>query len=348
MSKLQVLQPVGVPKGTPAFEEKREKVIAELNASIPEAFHLPESFFQNPPLNVTSVPSTCGILSPAEIIITEHYDASGLAEAIAQKQFSAVAVATAFCKRAAIAHQLTCCLTQYFMDEAIERAKYLDEYLEKNGKTVGPLHGVPVSVKEHMAVAGHWSSFGYFSTRKLDDKDSLMIQTLRAAGAVFYVKTNQPQGIMHLESDGWIGRVNNPYNINLSSGGSTGGESALIALKASPLGLGTGRSSPHYERVLLCWLLTSPSSRYRRLRSRPLGLLWYFRLQAHLLHHHNERLPARRISRRAQRALLDRPHGPFSSRRRTIHESDGRQQTVPPRPTYYPHSMDRSPDTTIQ
>ncbi|USW55815.1 Putative amidase signature domain-containing protein [Septoria linicola] len=191
---MQVVQPVAVPKGTPAFEQKREKVIAELNASIPKDFHLPDSFFKNPPLNVTSVPADCGILTPAEVIITEHYDATSLAAAIAKKQFSAVAVATAFAKRAAIAHQLTCCLTQYFMDEAIERAKYLDDYLARYGKTVGPLHGVPVSVKEHMAIQGHWSSFGYFSTRRYDDKDSLMIQTLRDAGAVFYVKTNQPQG----------------------------------------------------------------------------------------------------------------------------------------------------------
>ncbi|GIZ49108.1 hypothetical protein CKM354_001214700 [Cercospora kikuchii] len=236
---MHVLQPVPVPKGTPAFEEKREKVIAELEASIPKEFWLPESFFENPPLDVTSIPSTCGILTPAEIIITEQYDATGLAAAIAKKELSAVAVATAFCKRAAIAHQLTCCLTQYFMDEALERARYLDEYLATHGKTVGPLHGVPIGVKEHMAIRGHWSSWGYFDTRAWSEEDSLLVKILRDAGAVFYVKTNQPQGIMHLESDGWVGRVNNPHNVNLSSGGSTGGESALLAMKGSVLGLGT-------------------------------------------------------------------------------------------------------------
>lgn len=87
---MHVLQPVPVPKGTPAFEEKREKVIAELQTSIPKDFWLPESFFKNPPLDVTSVPSTCGILTPAEIIVTEQYDATGLAAAIAKKELSAV------------------------------------------------------------------------------------------------------------------------------------------------------------------------------------------------------------------------------------------------------------------
>ncbi|EXJ85683.1 hypothetical protein A1O1_06049 [Capronia coronata CBS 617.96] len=49
----------------------------------------------------------------------------------------------------------------------------------------------------------------------------------------------QPQGIMHLESDAWWGRVLNPFNIYLSAGGSTGGEAALIAMKGSVMGVGT-------------------------------------------------------------------------------------------------------------
>ena len=125
------------------------------------------------------------------------------------------------------------------MDEALERAQYLDDYQEKTGKTIGPLHGVPVSIKEHMPVKGHYSSWGFISSRETSEKDSLMIEILRNAGAVFYVKTNQPQGIMHLESDSHYGRTLNPANINLSSGGSTGGEAALIAMRGSVLGLGT-------------------------------------------------------------------------------------------------------------
>ncbi|CAK3787302.1 amidase signature domain-containing [Lecanosticta acicola] len=236
---LRVIQTVPVPKGTDSFERQREKLIQELNESIPVEYHLPQDIIDNAPTDVTSIPSSCGILCEEEIRITEDHDATSLAEAIARKRYTAVAVAKAFAKRAAIAHQLTCCLTQYFMEEALERARYLDDYLEKEGRPIGPLHGVPVSVKEHMMLAGHYSSYGYLSTRTYNDRDSLLIKDLRAAGAVFYCKTNQPQGIMHLETDSWYGRTNNPYNINLSSGGSTGGESALIALKGSVLGPGT-------------------------------------------------------------------------------------------------------------
>lgn len=228
-----LIQTVPVPKGTDKFEQVRQNLVQELHASIPAEYHLPESLADNIPADVTDIPRTCGILTKDELTITEDYDATSLAQAIAQKKHTAVAVATAFAKRAAIAHQLTCCLTQFFMDEAVERAKYLDDYLEKNGKTVGPLHGVPVSVKEHMMLAGHYSSYGYLSTRSYNDKDSLMINILRDAGAVFYVKTNQPQGIMHLESDGFMGRVNNPHNIHLSAGGSTGTSSSSIITRAS-------------------------------------------------------------------------------------------------------------------
>ncbi|EME38720.1 hypothetical protein DOTSEDRAFT_160346 [Dothistroma septosporum NZE10] len=236
---MMLIQTVPLPRGSETFEKKRQELVKELHDSIPKQYHLPETFAEAPPLDVTDVPRTCGILNSSEIGITEDYDATSLAQAIASKKLTAVSVATAFAKRAAIAHQLTCCLTQFFKDEAIERAKYLDDYLAKHGKPIGPLHGVPISVKEHMAIAGHYSSYGYLSTRVYDDKDSLMIKILRDAGAVFYVKTNQPQGIMHLESDGFLGRVNNPYDSNLSAGGSTGGEAALIAMRGSILGIGT-------------------------------------------------------------------------------------------------------------
>lgn len=152
-SKLPVIQTKGLPAGSPSFETIRKQLVDELADSIPPAYHLPKDIVdkfreKDRPTNVTNICTTCGILTPSEIVITEDYDAVGLAEAIAKKQFTAEAVAIAFCKRAAIAHQLTCCLTEYFEHEAIERARWLDEYLAKNGKTVGPLHGVPVSVKE--------------------------------------------------------------------------------------------------------------------------------------------------------------------------------------------------------
>ena len=236
---LQIIQPVPVPKGTPEFEELRAKILKDFSDKVPEEYHIPKRYIDNPPRNVTSIPTTCGILGDEEVEITEKYDAVGLANAIATRKYTAVTVAKAFSKRAIICHQLACCLTEWFPAEAEARARELDEHLERTGKTVGPLHGVPISIKEHMPIAGHPSSTGYVATMTVDEKDCQMVAILRSLGAVFYVKTMQPQGIMHLESDCHLGRVLNPHNTDLSAGGSTGGEAALIALRGSVLGVGT-------------------------------------------------------------------------------------------------------------
>lgn len=237
--ELAIIQSKGLPQGTPDYEKQRAALLQSFAEKVPKHLRLPIETISDPPIDVSTLPATCGLLSAEEIRITESYDACGLAEAITAKKLTAVGVATAFCKRAIIAHQLTCCLTSWFMDEAIQRAKELDDYLEKNGKTVGPLHGVPISIKEHMPIAGTYSSQGCISTTALDTKDCQMVAMLRHMGAVFYCKTNQPQAIMHLESTSHYGRTLNPFNINLSAGGSSGGEAALIAMKGSVLGVGT-------------------------------------------------------------------------------------------------------------
>jgi amidase len=238
-SELAVVQRKAIPQGTAEYEKKCAEIRETFAQKVPNELRLPERLISNPPLDVSTVLATCGILTPKEVHITEDYDAFALAEAIASKSLTAVQVATAFCKRAIIAHQLTCCLTQWFMDDAIKRAKELDTYLEKNAKTVGPLHGVPISIKEHMPIAGTYSSQGCLSSTVPDKEDSHMVSMLRSMGAVFYCKTNQPQAIMHLESTSHYGRTLNPFNINLSAGGSSGGEAALIAMKGSVLGVGT-------------------------------------------------------------------------------------------------------------
>ncbi|KAG7000338.1 putative amidase [Fusarium oxysporum f. sp. conglutinans] len=125
------------------------------------------------------------------------------------------------------------------MEEAIDQAQRLDTYYNEHGKPLGPLHGLPISIKDHIQVAGASSSQGCIISISPDNQDSDIVAILRRQGAVIYCKTNQPQSMMHLESDSHWGRVLNPFNVHLSAGGSTGGEAALIAMKASVLGIGT-------------------------------------------------------------------------------------------------------------
>lgn len=239
MTPIPMLVVKPLPSGTAAYEAKRAEILQRVVAPIPKEYLLSQEIIDNAGKNVINIPATCGLLSARELEITTVKDAFALAEAIANKTYTAVEVATAFCKRAVIAHQLTSCLTDWFMDEAVSRAAELDKHLQETGKTVGPLHGVPISIKTHMPIKGRPSSTGLILTEKIDDKDCPLVAILRAAGAVFYCKTNQPQAIMHLESTSYYGRTLNPHNTGLTAGGSSGGEAALVAMRGSILGVGS-------------------------------------------------------------------------------------------------------------
>jgi len=124
--KLSIIQPKPLPKGTADYERRRNNLLESFASKVPSELRLPAQFFLNPPIDVSKVPASCGILTPEELDITENYDAVGLVQAIAIRKLTALDVVTAFCKRAIIAHQLTCCLTQWFMPEALNQAKELD------------------------------------------------------------------------------------------------------------------------------------------------------------------------------------------------------------------------------
>tara|TARA_R110002060_G_scaffold42270_9_gene53737 strand:+ start:630 stop:1112 length:483 start_codon:yes stop_codon:yes gene_type:complete len=120
-------------------------------SKIPHEWMLPsqitDRISQTSDNNVLDIPSTCGLLTIEEITITENYNAVTLLEQLASGKLTSFGVTTAFCKRAAIAQQLVSCLTEVFFEEALARAKYCDEYLATEGKTLGPFHGLPISVK---------------------------------------------------------------------------------------------------------------------------------------------------------------------------------------------------------
>ncbi len=109
------------------------------------------------------------------------------------------------------------------------------------GEPLGPLHGVPVTIKDSLDVVG-LPTTGGFTTRAghCADVDEEHVARWRSAGAIVLGKTNVAQGLAYFESDNPLyGRTGNPWNLARSCGGSSGGEAAVIASGGSPLGMGT-------------------------------------------------------------------------------------------------------------
>ncbi|KIM93804.1 hypothetical protein OIDMADRAFT_137066 [Oidiodendron maius Zn] len=211
------------------------------NLSIPEPWLLSQTGYSQES-NLLSIPNTCGLLTKKELHITSEYDAVGIVAAIRDATFTAEEVTTAFCKRAAIAQQLTNCLTEIFFEEAIETARILDkERMSNPTRPLRPLHGLPISLKDSFKLAGKDATIGLVCfVNKPAENDSALVALLKRLGAILYCKTNVPQTMMTADSDNNIfGRTLNPNNTKLTAGGSTGGEGALIALRGSILGVGT-------------------------------------------------------------------------------------------------------------
>jgi len=124
--------------------------------------------------------------------------------------------------------------------------------MEKTGKPFGPLHGLPVSIKDSFYYPGYDASIGMtaFCFQPVTET-SPIVKMLLDAGAVLYVKTNVPQTLMSLDSVNHVfGRTLNPRNRKLTAGGSTGGEGPLIALRGSLLGVVYELNRHVYLRLL--------------------------------------------------------------------------------------------------
>ncbi len=125
-------------------------------------------------------------------------------------------------------------------DEARAEALAADER-QARGEELGPLHGVPMTIKEAFDVAGTPTTYGLRSrAQTLVADDDPYVARLRAAGAIILGNTNVPQVLLYNETDNPVyGRTNNPWNLARTPGGSSGGEAAILAAGGSALGLGS-------------------------------------------------------------------------------------------------------------
>lgn len=229
---------------TADWKGKAEKKRAEVKALIPKDWILPDEelskYDESTPVSVLDVPKK--YLSDEELHITEDFTPRQLVNSLAEGKLKAIDVVKAFSHRAVIATQLTNCCTELLFEYSYERAEFLDKYLEENGKPFGPLHGLPISLKDMINIPGYDSTLGYigFIGNASTRKDYSFFEMIISLGAVPFVKTNVPQTLMIAESDNNLfGRVLNPNKLTLTGGGSSGGEGSLIKQRGSLVGIGT-------------------------------------------------------------------------------------------------------------
>jgi len=138
------------------------------------------------------------------------------------------------------------------VEAARERARAADAALAR-GEVWGPLHGVPMTVKESFNIAGLPTTYGDPQYRdNIAGSDAVVVERLTAAGAIIYGKTNVPYLLMDSQSYNDIyGTTNNPWDAARGPGGSSGGEAAALAAGLSALGAGSDiagslRNPAHY------------------------------------------------------------------------------------------------------
>ena len=128
-------------------------------------------------------------------------------------------------------------VTVPLIDSALEAADAADS---ASGEERGPLHGVPFSIKENIDCVGSPTTNGVPAfANTLPERDAAIVTRMKAAGGIPLARTNLPEMGARLDTDNPLrGRTRNPWNGNLTPGGSSGGDAAALATGMTPFGLG--------------------------------------------------------------------------------------------------------------
>jgi fatty acid amide hydrolase len=177
--------------------------------------------------------------------------AVAICHSIQTREASATEVLDAVIDRISAVNPVLNALVVDRFERATDEARKADDRLT-HAMPTGQLHGLPITVKETLSVQGLHTCAGTISLNRTSSHDATVVSRLRNEGALVIGATNVPQLLWFNETDNPIhGRTNNPWHPDRTTGGSSGGEGALIASGASPLGIGTdsggsGRSPAHF------------------------------------------------------------------------------------------------------
>ena len=167
--------------------------------------------------------------------------AGWLARAIREKKVSSVEVVRAHLEHIHTVNPRLNAVVFATAESALKEARAADRHNQQRNPSLGPLHGVPFTVKDIFNTAGLPTTAGLRIMRSnIPDHDATAVARMRRAGAILIGKTNCPPGGAGVESwKSMHGGTRNPYDINRTPGGSSSGEAAIIAAAGSPLGLGS-------------------------------------------------------------------------------------------------------------
>lgn len=162
-----------------------------------------------------------------------------LAEKIREKQVSSRDVVAAHLARVEACNGQLNAIVRLLPDEALAAADAADAAVAA-GDPLGPLHGVPCTVKENIDVVGTPTTQGVIALAEaIASSDAPTVERMRAAGAIPFARTNLPDFGLRVHTDSQLhGLTRNPWNPDVTAGGSSGGEASAIASGMSPIGLG--------------------------------------------------------------------------------------------------------------
>src|SRR6266851_4030340 len=188
--------------------------------------------------------------------------ATEMAKRVREKQLSPVELVEAHLSRIETLNPKLNAFVQIDGERARHQAQQAEAAIMR-GETLGPLHGVPISIKSSIEVAGLRCEAGTrLRAGVVAEKDAPLVARLRAAGAIILGVTNTPELLMAWETDNLLyGRTNNPWDLTRTAGGSSGGEAAAIASGCSAGGVGSDgggsiRVPAHFSGI--CGLKPTP------------------------------------------------------------------------------------------
>lgn len=167
-------------------------------------------------------------------------DATDMARLLAANEISSEELVTAHLARIDAVEPRLHAFVEVHHREALAGARRADEE-RRRGEVRGPLHGLPVTLKESLDVAGRAPTLGISARRRqLARNDAVVVEGVRRAGGIPIGRTNVPQLLLsHETANPVFGTTSNPWSLAHGPGGSSGGEGAAIAAGASALGVGT-------------------------------------------------------------------------------------------------------------